>query len=124
LISPAAPANLLSTNELTAAGVSVKFLRDQAGDRIPCTLTILHREGCKIKFSLTQHNGIWPVPSRRHCNGYAKISGRDMNTLVKAYHTIHGTSHLTNTHFTRACSLKLSYGISDLAMLTSPRLPS
>jgi hypothetical protein len=92
LISPTASANLLSTNELTAAGVSVKFSRDQAGDRIPCTLTILHREGRKIKFSLTQHNGIWPVPSRRHCNGYAKISGRDMNTLIKAYHTIHGTS--------------------------------
>ncbi len=83
LLASGSSANLLATNKLTASGVAVKFpMDDDKGTRQQCTLTIHHREGHKIRFFLSQHHGLWPVPSRKHCQGLVEINGRDMNKLM------------------------------------------
>jgi hypothetical protein len=125
LLAKKSAANLLSTNELTAAGATIKFpanktaadkeavptkptyadddqsdeaVKERVDIRFPtrhplpkCTITITSRQGRKIKFQLTQHMGIWPVPSRKYINGYAEINGRDMQRMIKAYHADAGT---------------------------------
>jgi len=78
-------ANLLGTNQLTTAGVSIKHPMDVDGKRLPRVLTIKNTHGSKLPFPLQQYRRLWAVPSRAGCNGFIKVSSKDAPKFFKTF---------------------------------------